>query len=536
MTQTEEGRAVRRKLRELFGIDFRSLVVFRIGLGLMLLFDLVKRSLTLRAHYTESGLFPGEVALRTTEPTIFQAFLLSDGLLVQSLLFVFMGVLASCFVLGYRTRPVIVLYLMLLASLDRRNYWVLHTGDVFLFVLALWACFLPLGARFSLDRLRNPRPATESMQHVSVGSVALLLQIAVFYFAAGVLKLHHEVWTHGDAMWVFARIEEYTRPFGTLLGRFETLAMVLTYFTLVLECGGPFLLFSPLLTQKIRTVLVFVFMSFHLGIQLAVYIGVFELLSIVAVSVFLPAWFWDAVLPRVRVPAPVRRSWRVWGARLRGWVPERPPRQVPSWTRTAIRGLGIGWQMLGAGCLVVVLVANYGSLTGRKVQAMENSGYARQLGLLQNWSIFSDIEPLSRGWFLVIGQQEDGHFVDVLNDTSFDGRLKRPERFAETFPNHNMRRFWVQMSKQSNSWLRPFLADYLCRTWNSSHAARLVHLVIVHIGKVGRDDTEKMLPLINFHHFEYQARRRGVEYQVEDTPKNRALRADWERLLDQFRR
>jgi hypothetical protein len=41
-----------------FGLDLRSLALFRIGLALILLFDLYYRALDLRAFYTDWGLYP----------------------------------------------------------------------------------------------------------------------------------------------------------------------------------------------------------------------------------------------------------------------------------------------------------------------------------------------------------------------------------------------------------------------------------------------------------------------------------------------
>lgn len=47
---TSEASVWRTRLRELFSIDTRSLGVFRVLMGVMLLLDLAKRSLSLSAH------------------------------------------------------------------------------------------------------------------------------------------------------------------------------------------------------------------------------------------------------------------------------------------------------------------------------------------------------------------------------------------------------------------------------------------------------------------------------------------------------
>ncbi len=49
---------IRAKAQDLFALDERSLAVCRIGLGLLLIADLVTRVGELRAHYTDLGIMP----------------------------------------------------------------------------------------------------------------------------------------------------------------------------------------------------------------------------------------------------------------------------------------------------------------------------------------------------------------------------------------------------------------------------------------------------------------------------------------------
>ena len=44
--------------REIFSLDLRSLALFRLGLGLVLVFDLCSRLGDVRAHYTDYGILP----------------------------------------------------------------------------------------------------------------------------------------------------------------------------------------------------------------------------------------------------------------------------------------------------------------------------------------------------------------------------------------------------------------------------------------------------------------------------------------------
>src|SRR5262245_25258106 len=140
-----------RTLGELFGVERRSLACFRIGLGLLLLWDLWGRAKTLREHYTGEGVFPRELAARMRpDSALFHAFLWSDRVDVQAALFGLFAVVALLLLVGWHTRVASVIAFVLLASLIRRNPYVCHTGDVLLKALAFWAMFLPLGVHFSL--------------------------------------------------------------------------------------------------------------------------------------------------------------------------------------------------------------------------------------------------------------------------------------------------------------------------------------------------------------------------------------------------
>src|SRR3954468_9750905 len=52
------GSPWRRRLRGIFGLDLRSLALFRIGLGIILLFDIIIRYEDVHAFYTDEGVLP----------------------------------------------------------------------------------------------------------------------------------------------------------------------------------------------------------------------------------------------------------------------------------------------------------------------------------------------------------------------------------------------------------------------------------------------------------------------------------------------
>ena len=92
---------LRQKLEDLFGIDFRSLALFRMGLALLIISDLINRGSDLKAHYTDWGLLTRSVLLeKFWKPWNFSIHLLNGLVELQFVLFLFAGALAIAVFIG----------------------------------------------------------------------------------------------------------------------------------------------------------------------------------------------------------------------------------------------------------------------------------------------------------------------------------------------------------------------------------------------------------------------------------------------------
>ena len=507
---------LRSKGREIFGIDRRSIALFRIGLGLMLVADLVKRSITLRAHYTDEGILPLAALFElqdrwNLDPYIFRIYMWSGETWVTAGLMLFAGALAVCMIVGYRTRLVTVLSLYMLISLHQRNHWVDHTGDSYLGVALFWAMFLPMGGYFSIDRLRNPRKPILPQQVVSAGTAAFLLQIAIFYIMAGVIKHQYPAWADGSAVGYFSRLQSYTTWFGIWLSDHPALCEFATWYTLVLEGIAPVLFFSPWFTAQIRIVLVVLFITFHAVIHLTVFIGILEILAMAAICLFLPAMGWD--LLAWCTPTRLKVLW----SRVRSGFLARYPAylaQARAGFTTGVPRNKLATAFIVA-CMVLIVITNYRStyngltilpkgpvdlldktpLIGRLVpdrekgddsfltkidEALPINKMSKFLRLKQHWVIFGPISRTFTGWFLVLGLREDGTVVDVWNRKEFEN-YDVPEDFAKSFPNHNWRRYWNVVLQPQNKPLLPHLSRHLVHDWERRTGERLTHLTILKV-------------------------------------------------------
>mgnify|MGYP005653376383 FL=1 len=97
-------------------------------------------------------------------------------------------------IMGFKTRFFSVLSLVLLISLQNRTPLLMQGGDSLLSAVLFWACFLPMGARYSLESVKNSLDPIKDHRkglvnkHLSISSGAILIQAMSVYFFSAFLK------------------------------------------------------------------------------------------------------------------------------------------------------------------------------------------------------------------------------------------------------------------------------------------------------------------------------------------------------------
>src|SRR6185312_12180126 len=173
-------------LRGAYSLDLRSLALFRVGLSLVLIGDLIARACDLTVFYTDWGILPRAALLDNFSlPERFSLHLMSGTFLFQAGLFLIAGLFALMLLFGVRTRFAAFASWFMLVSLQMRNPVILQGGDVYLRELAFIAMFLPLGAMYSVEAALDPTPEeqrnTRSPVYFSTFGLALMAQIALLY-------------------------------------------------------------------------------------------------------------------------------------------------------------------------------------------------------------------------------------------------------------------------------------------------------------------------------------------------------------------
>ena len=310
-------------VRTYLTIDARSLGLFRVGLGLLLLVDLARRLPDLRDFYTNSGLIPNHTMLwRPQVARLFSVFLPAS--LGQEVWLTF-AVCAFCYVcllVGWRTRVFQVACFLLATSLHNRVVFVEGWGAIVLGALMAWTLFLPLGRRFSVDAVRaslrarpdetpadlGPErlPPPDERPAVSLACLGVLLQLATILWFD---RVHQsgETWRAGTAFHYLLWQARSVTAFGAWARAHLSLASLKTLADgmRAVEAAVPILLLAPVLRSWARGLALVALVTLHVGLALLVDLGGFA----GAMLAFAPLLLTDAhwrLLGRL-VPARGRR-------------------------------------------------------------------------------------------------------------------------------------------------------------------------------------------------------------------------------------
>ncbi|EAZ91832.1 HTTM domain-containing protein [Crocosphaera chwakensis] len=304
------------KLTNIFGLDLRSLAIFRMGLALVVMADLFSRFRGVSAHYTDQGVLPREAL----HPNLFGSFiafksagnsllhpwywsfnLLNGSLLFQFFLFIIAFILCLFLLVGYRTRLAVIAIWALNISLQNRNPALIFAGDDVLRAMLFWSMFLPLGCAYSIDSALNSNAKPLPKRVMNAATVAFMVQLIFIYTWSAAYKTKSELWwPDGDAVYYSLHFDQYATEFGHfLLGFPIPILQILTFGALIFEWIGPFLIFIPFRISFFRCVAIISFILLHIGFELCFAIGVLSYLSIVNWLALLPTEVWDKVQEKI---------------------------------------------------------------------------------------------------------------------------------------------------------------------------------------------------------------------------------------------
>ena len=220
----------------------------------------------------------------------------SPGLFTAT--YLLMGTMALLFTVGWRTRFVTPVLLVLWVSLTQQNPVGTDAGDVVVRLVLFYLCFADLSAHWSLDARRRaqaaaqPNPARRIAMPAAwvnlfhnAAVIAVACQIFIIYVSSAMFKVQGSLWEDGTAIYYPLRMHDYA-AFPTLNGMLSNhvfIVFVATYGTVYLQLFFPFLL----LTRPTRILALAGIIGMHVGIGILLALPFFSLSMIAADMVFL---------------------------------------------------------------------------------------------------------------------------------------------------------------------------------------------------------------------------------------------------------
>jgi hypothetical protein len=199
---------------------------------------------------------------------------------------------ALLLLVGWHTRVAAVVVAVGLIALQRRDVYVLNSGDLLLRELAVFVALMPSGECWSLDARRRGAAALRAPW----GLRLLQVQVSVLYLFSVVAKLGGRSWQDGSAVGQALQLEDLQRLEVPLaVATSVTVSALLTYGTLLAEA----FLVVGLWLPRTRWWAMAAGVSIHLGIEATLLIGWFSLAVIACYLAFVPAEVLRRVVGRV---------------------------------------------------------------------------------------------------------------------------------------------------------------------------------------------------------------------------------------------
>lgn len=481
-------------LKNPFRLDYRALALMRIGVGVVVLLDLLFRLPDLVAHYSNEGVLPLSVLFEHGwQPYHISLHTISGLWQAELLLFLIAGVLAVCLALGYRTRSVTLGSWLMLLSLHNRNPYILQGGDDLLRLLLFWGIFLPWSKCWSIDSrklsFRSDSPFTGA---AAVGYVLLVLSIYIF---SALMKTGPEWTTEGTAVYYALSLDQLVLPLGKLLYPYSDLLRFMTFSVWWVELLLPLLILLPTRSYWPRTIAIVGLAGLHLGFALTLFVGLFFVIGWVSLLGLLPPVFMDWFERKLS-------NWRLMDTiHLRvsrqlqlvfGSAPSISPQGKRRWPE---EWLYLKEILLGA-LVIYCLFWNFNNTPGTRLGMPGRvQGFGHLLRLDQYWGMFAPEVFKDDGWYILEGKTARNKLIDLRSEGSAVS-YRKPERIVTHYSSDRWRKYAENYLFVSNQFLRLPYCFWQLQRWNADKSHPYVqHLDVVYMKEVSQPDYRLAQPV-----------------------------------------
>lgn len=425
----------------------------RIGIGLVVLSDLIIRSNSLVAHYTSEGVLPVSLLMEFDyKPLRFSLHNLNDTLLWQSILFILHAIITLFLIFGYRTKLFTILSWVFLLSLQNRNPFIQQSGDDLLRLVLFWGMFLPWGNFYSLDSRKQSVDAEKYF--FSVSTLGYMFLIASVYFFSALLKTSPEWRSEGTAIYYALSLDQLKLGMGNWLYQYPTLMKILTHFVFYIEVIAPIFLILPYKNNFFRTFGAILIFILHIGIALNLYVGLFFVIGITSTLGMLPSSVMDWIDSKI-----LKTKRLVSASYFKLFDFENLFRTSLFSLRTAFLSIVI----------ILCLLMNFSNCkwfpykVNSKMMTISNV-----LKLDQFWGMFSPGIYKTDGWYVYKGFKEDNSVWDIYNNKAGID-FSKPKSIVKMYESDRWRKLAENYQKVDYNFMKPYYCRYLMKKWNKEH-------------------------------------------------------------------
>lgn len=258
----------------------RGLAIFRVVSGVALLYQALINYAQRHVLWGPDGVWAQEDWHAWIHPADFNLFALHGSSAWFELIYHMVIFVTLLWTFGVATRFTTVAMWLLTWSLHDRNIFVVTGGNNLVQILLVYAMFADLsgGRQTRADAGKWWAPYAGLLHNAAY--LAIIVQVCLVYFTAGIWKVHGDRWFFGTALYYALRAPEFVLPgVSALVYENATLVVLLTYATWLFQLAFPFAL---CMRREIRVLTLAVALAFHVSIAVVMGLVVFALLMIAA--------------------------------------------------------------------------------------------------------------------------------------------------------------------------------------------------------------------------------------------------------------
>ena len=273
--------------QRIFELDTRSIGLFRIALGLVLIADQFIRMTDWHALHGPDSIMSEEHQHGLEGGWVWSVYWITEHRALPYIVEVVRFIAEIALVAGIRSRLAALILFVILASVNNYNPLLLQGGDRLLGTMVFFAALLPLGGRYALESLWHGRHTGQNYR--SITSAAYAIQVCLVFLMSGLLKTDSAWTSELSAISMALHLEDFTTEFSRLWRHLDGVAQGLTFIVIGIEWLAPVVALAPgLWTRSIGLCALIVLEG---GIWMSLEVGLFPLISVVSLMPLIPgAW------------------------------------------------------------------------------------------------------------------------------------------------------------------------------------------------------------------------------------------------------